>query len=154
MLLGCYRQPVRETLDSLDVFVGDWRMIASFTPDPANAPRARTSFHWLPGRRFLVQRWEVGHPDAPDGIAIIGFDADGARLQQHYFDSRGVARVYQMTFADRRWTLERFATAPDFCQRFGGSFSDDGDTISGSWESSSDGAQWAADFSLTYTRLR
>ncbi|MGH2992653.1 MAG: hypothetical protein ACRDL1_03860 [Solirubrobacterales bacterium] len=31
-------------------------------------------FEWLPGERFLVQHWEVPHPDAPDGIAIIGFD--------------------------------------------------------------------------------
>jgi hypothetical protein len=154
VLLGCYGQPVRETLDRLDVFVGEWRMIASFTPDPVDAPRARTSFEWLPGRRFLIQRWEVEHPDAPDGIAIIGVDAGGTRLLQHYFDSRGVARVYQMTFADRVWTLERFAAAPDFCQRFAGTFSDDGDTIAGNWERSSGSDHWAPDFSLTYTRLR
>jgi hypothetical protein len=145
---------VRETLDSLDLFVGEWRMTASFTADPADAPRARTSFEWLPGRRFLIQRWEVEHPDAPDGIAIIGPDAAAVRLLQHYFDSRGVARVYQMTFADRVWTLERSAVPPDFCQRFSGTFSEDGDTIAGRWESSSGGAQWTPDFSLSYTRLR
>ena len=49
------------------------------------------------GRRFLIQRWEVEHPDAPDGIAIIGLDADHGGLLQHYFHSRGVARVYEMT---------------------------------------------------------
>jgi hypothetical protein len=59
----------------------------------------------------------VEHPDAPDGIAIIGFDADKATLLQHYFDSRGVARVHQMTFADKLWTLQRLAAAPDFSQR-------------------------------------
>lgn len=42
------------------------------------------------GRRFLIQRWEVDHPEAPDGIAIIGFDPDKGGLRQHYFDSRGV----------------------------------------------------------------
>jgi hypothetical protein len=65
-------------------------MSASFAPD---GPQARTTFEWLPGRQFLIQRWEIEHPEAPDGIAIIGFAADKATLLQHYFDSRGVARV-------------------------------------------------------------
>ena len=32
---------------------------------------ARAIFEWLPGERFLIQRWEVPMPEAPDGIAII-----------------------------------------------------------------------------------
>jgi len=34
----------------------------------------RTVFEWMAAAQFLIQRWEVPHPDAPDGIAIIGFD--------------------------------------------------------------------------------
>ena len=41
-------------------------------------------------------------------------------MLQRYFDSRGVARVYEMTIADRVWTLQRLAVAPDFSQRFTG----------------------------------
>jgi hypothetical protein len=144
----------QQPLEPLDVFVGEWSMTTSLAPNPADAPRARTTFEWLPGRRFLIQRWKVEHPDAPDGIAIIGFDADKATYLQHYFDSRGVARVYEMTFADKIWTLQRFAPAPDFSQRFTGTFSDDGDTIVGRWETSSDGSNWNHDFDLTYTRVR
>lgn len=143
--------PVPDPLASLDVLVGEWTMTASLSPD-ANAPRAGTSFEWLPGRRFLIQRWQVDHPQAPDGIAIIGLAADGSGLEQHYFDSRGVARVYRMTFADRLWTLERVAEAPDFCQRFTGTVADDGSSIAGAWESSADGSNWADDFTLTYSR--
>src|SRR5438067_11398801 len=109
-------------LEHLDAFVGEWSMEAVFPNASPGEARARTTFEWLPGRRFLIQRWEVDHPDAPDGIAIIGFDADRATLLQHYFDSRGVARVYEMTFADRVWTLERRASPPDFSQRFTGAF--------------------------------
>jgi hypothetical protein len=142
---------LREALEPLGVFVGEWSMTASLAPSPADAPRARTTFEWLPGRRFLIQRWEVDHPDAPDGIAIIGFDAEKATYLQHYFDSRGVARVYEMTFADRVWKLRRLA--PGFSQRFTGTFSDD-DTIVGRWELSRDGSTWEHDFDLTYTRTR
>ena len=144
----------QKTLDDLDVLVGEWSMATSFTPNPADAPRARTTFEWLPGRRFLVQRWEVEHPDAPDGIAIIGFDPDTGTLLQHYFDSRGVARVYKMTFVDNVWTLERAASAPDFSQRFTGTLDDGHNTIVARWEHSSDGSNWNDDFELTYTRLR
>jgi hypothetical protein len=139
-------------LDALDPFVGQWRMIPRFGPDPADAPRALTTFEWLAGRRFLIQRWEVEHPDAPDGIAVIGFDDANMIYRQHYFDSRGVARVYDMTFTDRTWTLQRLAAPPDFSQRFIGRFSEDGNSIVGSWDSSSDGSRWSHDFDLSYFR--
>jgi len=142
-----------EALAALDRFVGEWTMGSSLAPAGEDAPRAVTSFEWLTGRRFLVQRWEIDVPDAPDGIAVIGFDTEDGPLVQHYFDSRGVARVYTMTFTNGRWTLERIATAPDFSQRFTGTFGPDGDTIDGVWELSHDrGATWETDFSLTYTR--
>ena len=105
------------------------------------------------GKRFLVQRWEVDHPDAADGIAIIGFDPGAASLLQHYVDSRGVEHVYAMTFADSVWTLERYARAPDFSQRFVGTFTDDDRTIDGRWETSGDGSSWNPDFNLIYTRV-
>jgi hypothetical protein len=57
-----------------------------------------------------------------------------------------------MTFADDVWTLERRAAAPDFSQRFTGTFGDDGNTIVGGWEISSDGSDWKPDFDLAYTR--
>jgi hypothetical protein len=87
----------------------------------------------------------------PDGIAIIGFDADKTALLQHYFDPRGTARVYRMTFADKVWTLYASAAVPEFSQRFTGTLEDD--TIVGRWETSSDGTNWNLDFDLIYTRV-
>jgi hypothetical protein len=116
---------------------------------------ARTMFEWLPGRRFVIQRREVPHPAAPDGIAIIAYDAREGGYVQHYFDSRGVARLYQMSFADGLWKLWRTAAdfSPlEFSQRYTGTFSDDRRTIRGSWESSGDGAAWERDFELIYTK--
>jgi hypothetical protein len=143
-----------QTLASLDVFVGEWSMSSSLTPAGGDAPRARTTFEWLRGKQFLIQRWEVEHPDAPDGVAIIGYDSERSALVQHYFDSRGTARVYEMTFADKVWKLQRLVAAPDFCQRFTGVFDAGGNTIVGRWESSSDATNWTPDFDLTYSRVR
>jgi hypothetical protein len=129
-------------------------MTPSFARSANGHPHAVTTFEWLTGRRFLIQRWEVDHPDAPDGMAVIGVGPDKTAYLQHYFDSRGVARIYQMGFANKVWTLERIAESPDFSQRFVGRFDEDDSSIIGGWESSNDrGLTWFPDFGLTYTKI-
>src|ERR1700722_13518418 len=121
-------------LERLEAFVGEWSMEAQFPGLPPSGPQGRTVFEWLAGRRFLVQPWEVPHPAAPDGMAIIGLDPQADGYLQHYFDSRGVARVYAMTFDEGVWGLRRDKpdfSPLDFCQRFGAQFSADGNTIRG-----------------------
>ena len=145
-----------DSLDALEPFVGKWRLVAAFKDIPPADVGARVTFEWLPGKKFLIERWEVPVPEAPDGIAIIGADPESeARYLQHYFDSRGVARVYKMTFEDGVWKLWREEpdfSALDLSQRFTGTFSDDGKTIAGAWEISHDGEAWEHDFDLTYTK--
>ncbi len=113
-------------------------------------------FEWALGGQFLLQRSEFPHPDFPDSIAIIAVDPSGQGYTQHYFDSRGVVRVYAMGFRDGIWTLVR--NAPDFTplgfsQRFTGTFADDGNAINGAWETSNDGVGWEHGFDLTYTKV-
>ncbi|WP_344393226.1 hypothetical protein [Streptomyces vastus] len=146
----------QEVLERLDVLVGEWMVEADF-PGLA-APAARSAFEWTLDGRFLVQRTEIALAEAPDSMAIVAVDPETGAYTQHYFDSRGVVRVYAMTFADGVWRLLR--EAPDFSplafrQRFTGRVSEDGDTIRGTWEMSSDGsASWEKDFELTYRRGR
>lgn len=143
-------------LSALAPLLGGWRLTAVFKDIPPADVDAHVSFEWLPGERFLIERWEVPVPEAPDGIAIIGPDPkrDGQYLQ-HYFDSRGVARVYKMSFANGVWKLWRDEpdfSPLDFAQRYTGTFSSDGKTIVGAWEICHDGKAWEHDFDLTYTR--
>jgi hypothetical protein len=143
-------------LNALDLFVGEWTMTARFERLPAVDGDARVVFEWLPGGQFLIERWEVPIPEAPDGIAIIGLDpASEGRYLQHYFDSRGVARVYKMTLTTDIWTLWRddadFSPL-DFRQRYTGTVSHDGQTITGSWEICHDGSTWEHDFDLSYNK--
>jgi hypothetical protein len=62
---------------------------------PGEPPVAggRVVFEWMTGERFLIQCWDVPVPEAPDGLAIIGFDEGRGTFLQHDFDSRGIARV-------------------------------------------------------------
>jgi hypothetical protein len=144
------------SLRELQPFIGEWDLEPRFSSPVPDDVTGRVVFDWMKGGRFLVERWEVSLPEAPDGIAIIGPNESGDGFRQHYFDSRGVARVYQMGFADGLWTLSR--TTPDvspldFSQRYTGRFSDDGTTIEGAWEICEDGEHWEKDFDLTYRRL-
>jgi hypothetical protein len=145
------------TPDPLEVLVGEWSMEARFDGMPPADEDARVVFDWLPGEQFVVQRWSVPVPEAPDGIAIIGADpSNRGQYLQHYFDSRGVARVYRMTLADNVWTLlrdEADFSPLDFGQRYIGNISGDGQTITGRWEICHDGMTWQHDFNLSYRRL-
>ena len=139
-------QPTADTpVQHLDALVGRWTIEISHPSDPSSVIRGRAAFEWLQGGHFLVERWDVEHPDFPDGIAV--FDAD----TQHYFDSRGVARIYEMSLEGGVWKLWR--NGPDFPQRFTAKISDDGNTIEGAWELASDGSNFEHDFALTFRKV-
>jgi hypothetical protein len=141
-------------MERLTPFIGEWDMETSL--DPSNSVRATTTFEWALGGRFLLERSELDPPIAPNSLTVIAQDGDG--YTQHYFDSRGVVRVYRMTFDGRRWTLQRDApdfTPLSFAQRYIGVLSDDGSRIDGRWESRPpDATEWELDFELNYLRRR
>jgi hypothetical protein len=139
----------------LELFIGKWTMQVSVPGQDPIDTGATVSFEWMPGGWFLVERWEIPAPEFPDGTAVIGWDKGRGTLLQHYFDSRGVARVYEMSVEDDVWRLTR--TEPDFSpldfsQRYTGEFSDDGNTIAGMWEIKHPGKDWELDFHLTYKK--
>jgi hypothetical protein len=143
-----------ERLTPLAPLLGDWTVEATWPPgSPMEgvAAAATTTFAWTLGGAFLLQRAHVDLPEAPDVHALIGPSPTGDGFLQHYFDSRGVVRLYEMTFDGRLWRLERYPPAPDFAQRFRGELSADGATITGAWEIQED-AGFAHDFALTYRR--
>jgi hypothetical protein len=151
-----------EALARLDVFVGEWIVDASFPagrPVPTNpneGAQARSRFEWALDGQFLLQRTELPIPEAPDSLAIVGVDPNTGAYTQHYYDSRGVVRLYAMSLADGVWTLTRESAdfSPlDFRQRFTGTFGDDGNVITGAWEIGYDDADWEHDFTLTYRRI-
>lgn len=150
-----------DALARLDVFIGDWTLEARFPGDPPapsgaaeGVPVARARFEWTLDGQFVLQHTEVPIPEAPDSLTIVAADPRTGRYTQHYYDSRGVVRLYAMDFADGVWTLVRDSAdfSPlDFRQRFTGTFSQDRNAITGAWESHS-GGDWEHDFALTYHR--
>jgi hypothetical protein len=134
-------------LELLGALVGTWTTEGRHPELPA-VIHGRATFEWLDGERFLVWRAHYDHPEIPDALAVLGVTDD--RLSMHYFDSRGVFRVYSVAMSPSTWRFWR--DAPDFSQRFTGTFSDDGDTITGRGSYSRDGSSWKDDLALTYRR--
>jgi hypothetical protein len=129
--------------------VGEWEVEMTHPALPDTVVQGAATFEWLEGERFMIYRASAEHPDFPDGISIIGVTDD--RLTMHYFDSRGVFRVYDTSFEDGVWRIWR--DAPGFNQRSEGRLSDDRSTIEVLFEMSEDGSNWNDDLRATYRRI-
>jgi hypothetical protein len=140
----------------LVLLIGTWE----FEPlvEGQSMGRGRATFEWIEDGAFVLERADAEWSDpgwvenAPASTrSVIGWDDSTDEMVQLYADSRGVFRIYPMTLTDDAWTLER--AAPDFHQRFIGTFRDDGRTIEGRWYSSPDGTKWERDFDVTYRKV-
>ena len=138
------------TVNRLAALVGAWCTEILMPADPPIDVRGQATVEWLKEGPFLLMRSSVEHQDFPIGTMIIGGDDSSERYSMLYFDSRGIARIYEMSLSDAVWELRR--ESPGFSQRFIGKFSDNGNTITGYWEKSTDGSSWEHDFDLTYRR--
>lgn len=138
--------PPNPALRPLRPFVGTWDVEVPRFP----GQHGRATFEWLEGGAYL--RFHAVAPDpAPSATLIVSRDEESDDYTVFHYDSRGVSRVYQMSFDGRVW--RQWRAAPGFHQRLAGTFSDDGDTIQATWEKSPDGVTWEKDFDLTYTRV-
>ncbi|MBB5787123.1 hypothetical protein [Jiangella mangrovi] len=149
---------VNPRLARLGVLLGGWELTTS--QGDRVMSRARTTFRWLDGGRFLSQRTDPQTELVPEweGLApawtdsITGLDDHSDAFTVLYTDSRNVCRVYAMTFDDGQWVMTS-RPAADFHQRFIGVVAADATAIDGRWEASPDGRVWATDFDVSYRRL-
>jgi hypothetical protein len=150
-----------ETLRELNWLVGTWATTATHPALPGVEVRGTATIEWLEGERFLIHRSHLDHPDFPDSISIIGITehdrADNGRkaaatgpLHMHYFDSRGVFRIYDVSIDGEVWRIWRDDRG--FSQRFTGTRADGGETIDGLWELRRDDVNWENDLKITYRR--
>ncbi len=147
-------------MDSFDALVGEWRANGEML-DPLLKLSVDASVTRL--GKFLVLR-TTGKPAAlPDTLAIIGGAPEGEPQPMHYFDSRGVKRLFLMALDGSTWRIWRAPgedwngpDGPGFNQRFIGKLSADGKRIDGRWERGlgESGDQWQLDFTLNYVRKR
>jgi hypothetical protein len=140
--------PSDPELEPFAALVGTWKIEATHPKFPSTVVRGTAEFEWLEGERFLLQRSRVDHPEFPDSLIVFGVGEDG--LSMDYFDSRGVHRIYRVSFSDGVWRMWRHS--PGFSQKFSGNFSADGETIEGLWKLSRDDSTWDDDLAIRFQR--
>ena len=94
---------------------------------------------------FVLQQWTYDHPDFPNAMALLSDD------RYHYFDVRGITRVFELKVDDAGWSMIRLDE--DFSQRQTARFCGP-DLIESTGEMSrNNGVRWQPDFTMTYQRV-
>ena len=135
-------------LDPFDALIGTWATEATH-PEFDGAVRGSTTFEWLEGGHFLVQRSHNEHELFPDAISVIGAPEAGDGLVMEYFDSRGVRRTYGVSLDDGE--LHIWRDAPDFAQRYSARLGQD--AFEGQWQLARTPGDWQDDLSVSYRRV-
>jgi len=143
-----FDQPRDPELDGLEPLVGEW-LTESTHPLLSGVISGRSTFEWLTGRLFLIWRSQHTPGTVPSAIAIIGGGSTPGEWPMHYFDERGVTRVYTASMAGGVWKVWREHTG--FSQRLEGVFEDGGRTIRVTTELQQ-GGPWKSDLKATYRR--
>lgn len=135
----------------LNVLVGKWNtegLIKASPSEPATQLKAVDTYEWLPGGYLLIHYVDgrMGK-DEVKSIEIIGYDASSQTYTTHSYDNHGNISAYQANLHDSAWTIWGES------ERFTGMFSDDGTTLTGNWELSTDGKNWGHWMEIKLTKV-
>lgn len=134
-------------LEPFDALIGTWATEATHPLFDA-VVAGSTTFDWLEGGHFLVQRSHNDHEQFPDAITVTGAPEAGDGLVMEYFDSRGVRRTYGVSLDDG--VLRIWRDDPAFAQRFSATLGHD--TFDGLWQLARTPGDWHDDLGVTYRR--
>ena len=129
---------------ALDRLLGTWDLTMHHRA-LAEPVTGRQRYERVLDDAFVQLTWTYDHPDFPDALALI------TETAMHYFDVRGVVRVFDVAFTEDGWTMVRHD--PELSQRFTARYVG-ADTIETAGEYSEDqGATWQHDFTMTLRRV-
>ena len=146
-------------MKEFEPLIGDWHGVGEIPGEPPMQISAAVKIERL--GEFVVLTSKGEPAEMPDSLAIIGGAPDGEPQPMHYFDGRGVKRMYVTAIEGSTWTIHRAPgedwkgpDGPGFNQRVVGEISADGQTIEGRWERGvgDAGDQWELDFPIRYRR--
>ena len=136
-------EPTKPT--ALTPFIGTWQTTGATratASEPSQQIEAVDSYEWLQGGYFILHHIESKKPMAFKGLEIIGRDESGNYFLHHY-DSMGGRVVSKGEMSGRCWHITSQS------ERFTGTISEDGRTITGSWDRSNDGKAWTPWMDIT-----
>jgi hypothetical protein len=129
---------------SLDALIGSWNITMRHAA-MGQPVSGHQRYERVLDQAFVMLHWTFDHPEFPDAIVLL----DDRTF--HYFDVRGVTRVFDFEISALDWVMIR--RDEDFWQRCAATFVDS-NTMEGTGENSHDaGATWQHDFAITYSRI-
>ena len=141
-----------------DRLIGSWHGEGDFPDPPMHLISDATIERF---GAFIVFRSEGQPAEVPDTLSVIGGAPEGEPQPMHYFDSRGVQRLFVTTVEGSTRRIWRDPSedwngpdGPGFNQRWIGEISLDGRTIDGRWECGlgPNGDRWELDLPMVYVR--
>ena len=139
------------SLAPLQPLLGSWSVTGSHPALPGRQLPGKVTFESIEGGAFIRMRSQIEDPEFPEGVAIFGADGDEGTCTMLYYDSRGVARLYQVAFHEDGFAWSR--DSPKFAQTFRVTFAADGHKMEGRGMMKREGLPWEADLSLSYVRV-
>ncbi len=131
-------------MSALDRLLGTWEFTMHHS-EMSVSVTGRQRYERVLDGAFVLQRWTYHPPDFPDAMALLSED------RYHYFDVRGITRVFEFEVDDAGWSMIRLDE--DFSQRHTARFRGS-DAIESTGEISRDrGVTWQPDFTMTYRRV-
>jgi|GEM_PF-292591 len=135
-------QPALQML-KLGIMIGTWKM-SGRNLSTGEELHGQTTFSWLGGNSFMIKQVEV---DSLRGLEVIGYNSSIDRCTSFYFDSRGRALTFAYDVDVTSITVTptgsvadvssvQLDVPPDVAPAFKGTFSADGNTITGPWKGS------------------
>lgn len=128
---------------SLDRLLGSWQFTMQHVA-VAEPVTGRQGYERVLDGAFVLLRWHYDREDFPDALAVLD------DRSYHYFDVRGVIRLFDVEMSDAGWSMIR--RDEDFWQRSALTF-DGADAMVGHGENSyDDGATWQHDYVIRLVR--
>jgi hypothetical protein len=136
--------------------IGEWQAEGEMPLEPPMRISGRAIIERL--GEFIIFRTMAEQAEVPDSLSIIGGARDSEPQPMHYFDTRGIQRLYLTAIEGSTWKIWRAPSedwngpqGPGFNQRFIGEISADGTTIDARWERGigDTGETWEIDFPIT-----
>jgi hypothetical protein len=127
----------------LDQLLGTWDLTMDHDSVDASVSGCQIYERVLDGA-YVRLDWTYEHPDFPNALALLSEDA------MHYFDVRGITRVFEVDWDDSGWTMVHLD--PVFSQRFTSRVEGPELVITEGEYSEDEGATWLHDFRLTLRR--
>jgi Protein of unknown function (DUF1579) len=139
--------------ERLEVLIGRWKTEGRTRESPGTPPTeidAVDTYEWLPGGFGLLHSVDARVGDQKvEGAEIIGYDPARESYVTQYFGSDGPG-AYEASLGEEGGALVWQMRSKT--ERFSGTLSEDGNTITGHWELLDDDSNWQPWMDITLTR--